>query len=188
MSASTSRSAACLAVTVLLVGLAGGCGGDDTASSAPSAATTTSTTAAPTATPTTVPPMTAEELAWLKLIPTVSKKIDKTVETTSNLTTRGMTKLATSLRSCTRQLARGGSPSDRLQPVYVLVKKGCKEYDKGAVCFTTAARIGIPLAGSAEERKQTDAIDCGFAAVGKGGIYLADAENKGAEIKDAAGS
>jgi hypothetical protein len=47
-----------------------------------------------TATPTTVPPMTAEELAWLKLIPTVSKKIDKTFETTTNLTTRGMTKLA----------------------------------------------------------------------------------------------
>jgi hypothetical protein len=187
MSASTSRFAACLAVTVLLVGLVGGCGGD-TASTAPSAATTTSTTAAPTATPTTVAPMTAEELAWLKLIPMVSKKIDKTVEATTNLTTRGMTKLANSLRSCTRELVRGGSPSDRLQPVYTLVEKGCKAYDKGAVCFTTAARIGIPLAGSAEARKQEDAFDCGFAAVGKGGIYLADAENKGAEIKAAAGS
>jgi hypothetical protein len=187
MSASTCRFAACLAVTVLLVGLVGGCGGD-TASTAPSAATTTSTTAAPTATPTTVPPMTAEELAWLKLIPTVSKKIDKTFETTTNLTTRGMTKLANSLGSCTRQLARGGSPSDRLQPVYTLVKKGCKEYDKGAACLRTAARIGIPFAGTPEERKQNKAIDCGFAAVGKGGIYLADAENKGADIKAAAGS
>jgi hypothetical protein len=68
-----------------------------------------------------------------------------------------------------------------------LVKKGCKEYDKGAVCLRTAARIGIPF-GTPEERKQNEAIDCGFAAVGKGGIYLADAENKGAEIKAAAGS
>jgi hypothetical protein len=186
MPASTCRCAVRLAVTVLLVVLAGGCGGE-TASTAPSEATT-STTVAPTATPTTVPPMTAEELAWLKLIPTVSKKINKTFEATTNLTTRGMTKLANSLRSCTRELARGGSPSDRLQPVYVLVKKGCKEYDKGAVCFTTAARIGIPLAGSAEARKQTDALDCGFEAVGKGGIFLADAENKGNEIKLAAGS
>jgi hypothetical protein len=186
MPASTCRCAARLAVTVLLVVLAGGCGGE-TASTAPSEATT-STTVAPTATPTTIPPMTAEELAWLKLIPTVSKKINKTFEATTNLTTRGMTKLANSLRSCTRELARGGSPSDRLQPVYVLVKKGCKEYDKGAVCFTTAARIGIPLAGSAEARKQTDALDCGFEAVGKGGIFLADAENKGNEIKLAAGS
>jgi hypothetical protein len=187
MPASTCRSAARLAVTVLLVGLAGGCGGE-TASTAPSEATTASTTAAPTATPTTVPPMTAEELAWLKLIPTVSNKINKTFDTTTNLTTRAMTKLANSLRSCTRQLARGGSPSDRLQPVYALVKKGCKEDDKGAVCFTTAARIGIPLAGSSDARKQTDALDCGFEAVGKGGIFLADAENKGNEIKAAAGS
>jgi hypothetical protein len=42
----------------------------------------------------------------------VSKKINKTFEATTNLTTRGMTKLANSLRSCTRELARGGSPSD----------------------------------------------------------------------------
>src|SRR5262245_7270672 len=98
-----------------------------------------------------------------------------------------MTKLANSLRSCTRVLARGGSPSDRLQPVYALALKGCKEYNKGAACFTTAARIGIPLGGSSEDRKQTKALDCGFAAVGKGGIFLADAENKGAEIKLEAG-
>jgi hypothetical protein len=74
-----------------------------------------------------------------------------------------------------------------LQPVYVLVKKACKEYDKGAACFTTAASVGIPFAGTPAERKQTKAIDCGFAAQGKGSIILADAENKGAEIKAEAG-
>jgi hypothetical protein len=111
---------------VLLVLLAVGCGGDSATSTAASpSATTTSATA--TATPTTKPPMTAEELAYLKAIPTVSKKIDKTVQTTTNLTISGMTKLASSLRSCTRELARGGSPTDRLQPVYALVLKGCKE-------------------------------------------------------------
>jgi hypothetical protein len=64
----------------------------------------------------------------------------------------------------------------------VLVKRGCGEYDKGAVCFTTAARIGIPFAGSAEVRKQTKAIQCGFDARAKGGVPLLDAQDKGAEI------
>jgi hypothetical protein len=82
---------------------------------------------------------------------------------------------------------RGGSPSERLQPVYVLVKKACKEYDKGAACFATAASVGIPFAGSPGERKQSKAIDCGFAAPGKAGLAIADAESKGAEIKAEAG-
>jgi hypothetical protein len=94
-----------------------------------------------------------------------------------------MLMLANSLRSCSRELARGGSPNDRLEPVYVLVKKACKQYDKGATCFTTAARIGIPFAGSPEDRRRDKALDCGFAVQGKGTVLLADAENKGAVIK-----
>jgi hypothetical protein len=74
-----------------------------------------------------------------------------------------------------------------LQPVYVLIRKACKEYDKGAACFATAASVGIPFAGSPAERKQSKAIDCGFAAPGKAGIAIADAESKGAEIKAEAG-
>jgi hypothetical protein len=123
---------------VLVVGCADQTPSTSTAASQPSA---TSTTVAPTTT--TVPPMTAKELAWLKAIPKVRKKIDKSIETTSNLTISAMRNLATSLRSCSRELARGGAPSDRLQPVYALVKTACKEYDKGAACFTTAASIGI---------------------------------------------
>jgi hypothetical protein len=94
-----------------------------------------------------------------------------------------MLMLAKSFRSCRRELARGGPPSDRLEPVYVLVKKACKQYDKGAACFTTSARIGIPFAGAPEDRRRDKAFDCGFAAQGKGGVLLADAENKGAVIK-----
>jgi hypothetical protein len=177
-----SRRAARLAVAVVCIGLVAGCA-DQTpsGSTAVSQPSTTSTTVAPTTS--TVPPMTAEELAWLKAIPKVRTKIDKSIETTSNLTISAMRKLATSLRSCSRELTRGGAPSDRLQPVYTLVKQGCREYDKGAVCFTTAASIGIPFGGSAEDRKQQKAIQCGFDASGRGGIPLLDAENKGDEIK-----
>ena len=179
MPPSTRRSAARLVAMVLLVALVGGCAGQGDESTA-AGQSATSTTVAPT---TTIAPMTAEELAWLKAIPNVRKKIDKRLQTIRNLTTSGMLMLASSYRSCSRELARGGSPSDRLEPVYVLVKKACKEYDKGAACFTTAARIGIPFAGSPEDRRRDKALDCGFAAQGKGIVLLADAENKGAVIK-----
>jgi hypothetical protein len=192
MPANTRRLAARVAVTVLLVGLVGGCGGE-TASTAPSEATTTSTTAAPTATPTTVPPMTAEELAWLKAITRLHKRIDKAFSAQSVTLTRAkMVQLGNALGACSRELRRIGSPSDRLQPVYTIVKKACRTFDKGAKCFATAARVsdasGAVLAGSAEERTQRRATDCGFAASGNGSNLLADAESKGAEIKLAAGS
>jgi hypothetical protein len=41
--------------------------------------------------------------------------------------------------------------------------------------------IGIPFAGTAAEREQTLALECGFAA-SEGIIPLADALNQGAEI------
>jgi hypothetical protein len=186
MPASTSRSAASLAAATLLVLLAAGCAGKSTTSNAASQPGTTSTVAATTTvapTTTTLPPLTAKDLAWLKAIPTVSKKIDKILNATSNMTISAMRKLAGSLRSCSRELVRGAPHSDRLQPVLALVKKACKEYDKGAVCFATAARIGIPYGGSPQDRAQTKAIQCGYDAGGKGSIILLDAENKGEEIK-----
>ena len=177
------RSLARLAVLILLLVLAAGCAGqtDEPTAAAPG----TTTTVAPTTT--TLPPLTAKELAYLKAIPTVARKIEKSIEAITNLTPSAMARLATTFRSCTRELVRGGAPSDRLQPVYVLVKKACKEYDKGAACFTTAASVGIPFAGTPGERTQSKAIDCGFAAPGKAGIALADAENKGMEIKTETG-
>ena len=163
--------------------LVAGCAGQTDKPTTAAAAITT--TVAPTTT--TLPPLTAKELAWLKAVPTVSKKIEKSIEGTRDLTPAGMARLANTFRSCTRELVRGGPPSERMQPVYVLVRKACREYDKGAACFATAASIGIPFAGSPGERKQSKAIDCGFAAPGKAGLAIADAESKGAEIKAEAG-
>jgi hypothetical protein len=72
---------------ILLVVLAGGCAGqtDEPTAAAPG---TTTTTVAPTTT--TLPPLTAKELAWLKAIPTVGRKIEKSIEAISNLTPSAM--------------------------------------------------------------------------------------------------
>jgi hypothetical protein len=95
-----------------------------------------------------------------------------------------------------RQQPRGGSTNElawldaltqRLQPVYKLAKRGCAQYDKAATCFATAASIGIPIAGTSQERRFNQALDCGFAAPGKGSPLLAEAEAKGFEIKETAG-
>jgi hypothetical protein len=184
MSASTRRSAVRLAAAFLLVALVAGCAGQAEESTAPAQATT-ATTVAPTTT--TVPPLTAKEAAWLKAIPKVAKKVDKVVTTTTNLTISGMLKLANALRTCSRELARGGSPSDRLEPVYVLVKKACREYDKGATCFSTAASLGITFAGSAHDRKQTKAIKCGLAAQEMAFRPLDSAETLSLGIQSSAG-
>jgi hypothetical protein len=182
MSTGTSRLVARLVFPVALALLVGGCGGQ---------MTTSKDTPEPSATlaPTTTGPgsLTAEERAWLEAIPKVHKKIDKTVEATTNLTPSGMRKLADTLRSCTRELLRAGPLSGRLQPVYAQIKKACREYDKGAACFATAASLGITFAGSPEDRKQNKAIDCGFAAQGKALIPLDSAETLSLGIQDAAG-
>jgi hypothetical protein len=99
----------------------------------------------------------------------------------TNLTPSVMAALGEQLRGCSSELARIGAPSARLQPVHALVEKACGEYDEGAQCFATAAGIGIPFAGTAAEREQTLALECGFAA-SEGIIPLADALNQGAEI------
>jgi hypothetical protein len=184
MPANHRRSAARLAVPVLLVLLVSGCGGqsNDSTASGPS---TTSTTVAPTTT--TVPPLMAEELAWLKAVTTLHKKMDKALQENVTLTRAKMTSYATTLRACSRELTRIGSPTDRLQPVHVVVKKACRTYDKGAKCWATAASVSMAdggvVAGSPEERIQSRAIECGGAAIGNGSNLLADAEAKGEEIK-----
>jgi hypothetical protein len=173
-----------LTVTVLLVLLVGGCAGQDANQAAtpqPATSTAAPTTAAPTTT--TVPPLTADEVAWLKALPKLDAKISKAMEGRLDLTIAKMRSLADAYRSCTRELRRMGAPSDRLQPVYVLAKKGCREYDKGARCWDTAARLGYTFVGSAAERKSQQAIDCAFDTGRKGTEVLVDALNKGDEIK-----
>ena len=189
MPATTRHSAARLAVAFLLVMLVGGCAGNSAKSTAAPQPSTTSTTAAPT---TTVLPMTTEELAWLKAISKLHETIDKPFNVSNlNMTRAKMVELGNVFRACSRELARIGPPSDRLQPVYVSVQKACRIYDKGAKCFATAARVsdvsGAVVAGSPEERTQKQAMDCGLAAQGDGGNQLADAEAQGEDIKAAVG-
>jgi hypothetical protein len=178
MPASTRRSTVCLTATIALVLLVGGCGGQAEESTAAQA---TTSTVAPTTT--TVPPLTAKELAWLKALPKLDAKISKEMKGRLDLTISKMRSLAEAYRSCTRELRRMGAPSDRLQPVYVLAKKGCREYDKGARCWDTAARLGYTSVGSAEERKSRQAIDCAFYAGTRGTKLVVDALDKGDEIK-----
>jgi hypothetical protein len=183
MSSTASSSFARFAASILLVVLVGGCAsrtGETRTAAEASDATTASTT-------TTVPPLTDAELTWLQAIPATMTKVDKSLAAITNLTPSGMAKLGNALRSCTRDLVRGGSPSERVQPVFALVQKACKEYDKGAACFAKAAKIGIPVAGTQDDRDQTKAIDCGFTAPGEGALLLIDAEAMGDEIKAAAG-
>ena len=132
--------------------------------------------------------MTAQELVWLEAISRLHRMIDKVlVDSPSQLTPATLRSLAKQLRGCTGELARLGSPTERLRPVSELAERGCAQYDAAAKCFDTAASIGIPVAGTSEARKFDLAIDCGFAAPGKGSALLADAEVRGSEIKAAAG-
>jgi hypothetical protein len=161
------------------------CGGG---TATPTAAPTPSTsTLAPTTT--TIPQLSGEEVAWLDGLTKLHKKIDKVwMDSPSNLTSVVMSALAKGLRGCSGELARLGAPTDRLQPVYKLAKKGCLQYDKGARCFATAASIiGRVIANAAEERRLNQSIDCGLTAPAKGSGQLALAELKGFEIKERVG-
>ncbi len=184
-----SRRAAGLAVAVLGAVLVAGCGGGtttSTAASTPTSSTLAPTTTTPAPTTTTVPPMTAKELAWLEAISKLHTKLDKVWEDSpTNLTSAVMSALAKGLRGCSRELARLGAPSDRLQPVYKLAKKGCVQYEK---CYATAASIiGRVITNAAEERRLNQSIDCGLTAPMKGSGQLALAELKGIEIKERVG-
>jgi hypothetical protein len=180
-----SRRAAWLAVAVVGAVLVAGCGGG----TATSTAVSTPTSSTPTPTTTTIPPMTAKELAWLAAISKLHKKLDKVwQDSPTNLTSAVMSALAKGLRGCSRELARLGAPTDRLQPVYTLAKKGCVQYEKGAKCYATAASIiGRVIANAAEERRLNRSIDCGLTAPMKGSGQLALAELKGFEIKEKVG-
>jgi hypothetical protein len=178
------RIAVAAAGALLVVGC-GGQSGTSTAASTPSSLATTTTAAATT---TTAGPLTGEELLWLEAIRKLHTKADKVLtDAPSNMTSSALGTLSTKMRGCSRELARLGAPTERLQPVHKMAKNGCAQYDKAARCFATAASIGIPIAGTSQERRLNQAIDCGFAAPGKGSALLAEAEAKGFEIKETAG-
>jgi hypothetical protein len=185
MSTSPSRRAAGLAVTIGVALLVSGCAGE-TAKPTTQAGTTTATptpTSTLTATTTATGPLTDSELAWLN-VPT------KLRQTTTKVLTQGQSQVTramleqwvSTLRSCSRELAQLGAPTARLQPVHVLLKQACQQYDKGAACFAKAA----PLINSASRvREVQQAMDCGSAALNKGSELLAAAEVKGIEVRTA---
>ena len=175
-SRSRLKAAAFLAgvtISVVATVLVAGCGGQEdeqlappkpsasmSSTSGPMPTTTTAATAAP-------GPLTAEELVWLQAVEMLLPKMNKAfTDSPSDLTPSALKSLANKVRGCSRELARIGSPSSRLQPVYALVKQGCQEYDKGATCFADGARIGIP-SSSAAVRELEQKINCGFASSGK---------------------
>jgi hypothetical protein len=187
MPAIASRRSAGLAVAVVCVVVVVGCGGGQSATSTPS---TSTSTAEPTTT--TIPPLTAEEVAWLdgltKLKEELQKKKDKIAAASTGLTRPLMVLLGKTLGSCSRELARLGSPpSDRLQPVYALAKKACQQLGKAARCQATMASLsdasGGVVVGSPQERAWKRAGDCADAAEQKGVKLLEDAHAKGTEIQ-----
>lgn len=64
----------------------------------------------------------------------------------------------------------------------MLVQQACAVYDKGAECIAAAAGIGFPEAGSEEDRRFTEALDCGFAS-SEAGRTLSDAVSKSDQIR-----
>jgi hypothetical protein len=183
------RRHAGFAVVVVCAVLVVGCGGGQ---SGTSTATSTPTTSTPEPTTTTIPPLTAEEVAWLdgltKLKETLQKKRDKIgAAATTGLTRPLMVLLAKTLGGCSRELARLGTPSDRLQPVYALAKKACQQLGKAARCQATMARLSLPdggvVAGSPQERPWNRAGDCVNAAEQNGVKLLEEADAKGTEIQ-----
>jgi hypothetical protein len=82
------------------------------------------------------------ELAWLDAITNLHAKIDEPfLPSEINLTQEAMVSLGSALGECSPELARIGSPTERLQPVYALVAEACAKYDEGAKCFDTAANV-----------------------------------------------
>jgi hypothetical protein len=180
----TGRAAVRLATLTLLALLAGGCGGN---SPSPTAAPATTTTAAPTTT--TVPPLNAKELAWLKGVSAVRTKVENSLQAKGpvRVTRAVLVESGNQLAAWSRQLRRLGTPSDRLQPAYTLVRKVIRTYDKGAKCYARAAGAvsasGAVVVGTPEERIFEEAFDCGGAAEGNGANVLYKADAKGDELK-----
>ena len=132
-------------------------------------------------------PMTGDELVWLDGIRRLHQTMDKILtDAPTPITTDSMGSLGDQFAGCTTALDVLSLPTDRLRPIYDLAKGACAQYEKAGTCFTTAATLGVVIAGSADEQKQRQAEDCGFAAPGDGSKLFADAETKGFELSEAA--
>ena len=92
---------------------------------------------------------------------------------------------ASALRGYSRKLQQLGLRAGRLQSVSVLLKNARQKFDKGAACYTTAARIVSPggaVEGGPNERRFNSALDCAIAGAGNGLNDLLEAAAAGKEI------
>jgi hypothetical protein len=181
-----ARFAVAVVCAVVMVGCGGGQSDTSTAASTPSTSTPEPTT-------TTIPPLTAEEVTWLDGLTMVKEELQKKKDKIAAAATTGLTRplmvlLGKTLGSCGRELARLGTPSDRLQPVNTLAKKACQQLGKAARCQATMASLsdasgGSPPVGSSQHQSWRRASDCADAAEQKGVKLLEDAHAKGTEIQ-----
>jgi hypothetical protein len=181
----TVRSMVTLTLLVLITACSAGGTGD---AEAPPTTSESGIVATSTPTASATGPLTGTELAWLEAASKIADQTEKAVGPGDiYVTPKKLRSLQKALRICSGELKRIGAPTERLQPVYTLVKKACAEYDKGAACFATAAGYGSPYSGTSADRKQNAAINCGLDALGDGGTLMNDALNKAEEIKAATG-
>jgi hypothetical protein len=130
-------------------------------------------------------PMSGPELVWLEGIGGLHKTMDTVVkDSPSLLTPEVMRSMAKKLGACTPGLDRLGPPTARLRPVHDLARKGCARYEEAATCFNSAAKLNTVVQGSGDEKRQSDAIGCGFEKPGDGSKFFAEAEAKGFEVKE----
>jgi hypothetical protein len=182
MPANTGRSAIRLATLILLALLVGGCGGD---SASPTAAP--ATTAAPTTT--SIPLLGAKEVAWLKRTSGVRTKVEESFQAGGSgpVTRAIMVESGKELAGWSRQLRRLGAPSHLLQPVYTLIRKVIRTYDKGANCYARAAGAvsasGAVESGTPEARIAREAVNCARAAEENGTTLLYEADDSGKQLR-----
>jgi hypothetical protein len=176
------RRASLVAPLLLAVAVSGCAAQPATPTAAPQPSTVplaATTTLAP-ATTEPVPasgPLTSQERAWLKAITRLDHQLeDVVIDGTFADSPATLRKLASQLRGCRGALARLGLPSQRLQPAHRLAAKACTQAAGAAHCFTTAANLGIPVAGSATEHKLDQAIECALEAATDAGISFVEAE------------
>jgi hypothetical protein len=141
-------------------------------------ATALDVVAADTAPTTTVPRQTTGgDRRWLEAVQKLQTRLYQPFEAPFDLTPAKAASLARLLGGCGRELARLGSPSDRLREVDELVKQAWVQYRKSARCFAAfASAVGAT--------KQGQAVDCAAAAQEEGSALLVQAAAEGEAIME----
>ncbi|HET9653913.1 MAG TPA: hypothetical protein VFP72_01050 [Kineosporiaceae bacterium] len=136
-------------------------------------------------------PLSDTEILWLTHFDRTSKQVTDQLSAgpRSIDTPAKMHQVAEGLRLCGRALAATTKPTQRLMPVYDLFATACQHFDRSATCADTAAELmKTPVgAGSAEDRKLSETIDCHSAEVTQGSTVLSDAQSRSYDIRSAAG-